>query len=546
MRRFAAATLVCLALAVLHTWPIASGPQRHSLNYNADAELNAWIVSWIAYALPHEPRRLFAGNIFQPDDHALAYSEPLVVPALAGAPIRWMGGSAVLTFNLLLIAGLAATGAATWLVAARWTGSFYGGLVAAALAAFNTHLLTRLPHLQAAHAWGLPLVLYLTDLLLARDAPTRRCAPAIVALGLVIAATAATSEYWLFFAAVLMAVQVAVGARSRRVLGHMALAGGIAGILALPVLLPYLRLAGEGVRRPLEQAAQLSATPWGYLTSLSRLDALWSHRFFTRDIDVLFPGIAATLLAVVGLVAAFRAGGPARRRSGALVAIAVIGVVMSLGPATPLYPLAYRVVIPLQGLRVLARFGYLALLAVALLAGYGVAALQRRLTFPWRSAAGALALCAVTVEAWHGPVRTTPFAGVPRIYSVLAQEPPGSLLVEAPFWPAEAVFGNAEYVLNATEHRTPTMNGYSGFTPDAYRRRAQWFWFFPEPWAIAAMRREGATHVMVHLEQFGPEAASVKQTLETQSALQLIAEDPLGHRLYRFQPEAESEAGGKR
>ena len=37
MRRFAAATLVCLALAVLHTWPIASEPQRHSLNYNADA-----------------------------------------------------------------------------------------------------------------------------------------------------------------------------------------------------------------------------------------------------------------------------------------------------------------------------------------------------------------------------------------------------------------------------------------------------------------------------------------------------------------------------
>jgi hypothetical protein len=543
MRRFAAAAFVCLALAVLHTWPIASAPQRHSLNYNADAELNAWIVSWIAYALPHEPSHLFAGNIFQPDDRALAYSEPLVVPALAGAPIRWLGGSAVLTFNLLLIAGLAATAAATWLVADRWTGSFSAGLVAAALAAFNTHLLTRLPHLQAAHAWGLPLVLYPTDLLLVRDGPTRRSVPAIVALGVVIAATAATSEYWLFFAAVLMAVQVVVGARSRRVLGHVALAGGIGGVLALPVLLPYLRLAGEGVRRPLEQAAQLSATPWGYLTSLSRLDALWSHRFFTRDIDILFPGIVAMLLAVAGLAAALRAGGPARRRGVALAAVAVLGVVMSLGPATPVYPIAYRVVVPLQGLRVPARFGYLALLAVALLAGYGVAALQRRLKSPWsRSAAGALALCAVTIEAWHGPVRTTPFAGVPRIYSVLQQEPPGSLLVEAPFWPAEAAFGNAEYVLNATEHRTPTMNGYSGFTPDAYRRRAQWFWFFPEPWAIAAMRREGATHVMVHLEQFGPEAASVKQTLETQSALQLIAEDPLGHRLYRFRSDRASSA----
>src|SRR5690242_4439630 len=107
MRRTAAAALVCLALTAFHTWPIASAPHRHSLNYNADAQLTAWIVSWIAYALPHEPRRLFAGNIFQPDDRVLSYSEPLVVPALLGAPIRWLGGSPVLTFNVLIMLGLA-------------------------------------------------------------------------------------------------------------------------------------------------------------------------------------------------------------------------------------------------------------------------------------------------------------------------------------------------------------------------------------------------------------------------------------------------------
>jgi hypothetical protein len=96
---------------------------------------------------------------------------------------------------------------------------------------------------------------------------------------------------------------------------------------------------------------------------------------------------------------------------------------------------------------------------------------------------------------------------------------------------------NAEYVLNATEHRAPTMNGYSGLTPDSYRRRAQWFWFFPEPWAIEAMRKEGATHVMVHLEQFGADADAVKAALEKQHALELVAEDARGHRLYRFRRE---------
>src|ERR1700733_15229407 len=99
MRSFAA-VVIFISLAVFHTWPLASNPSRLSLNYNADAELNAWTVSWVAYAIVHEPRLLFAGNIFQPDDRALAYSEPLIVPALAGAPVRWLGGSAVLTFNL--------------------------------------------------------------------------------------------------------------------------------------------------------------------------------------------------------------------------------------------------------------------------------------------------------------------------------------------------------------------------------------------------------------------------------------------------------------
>ena len=47
------------------------------------------------------------------------------------------------------------------------------------------------------------------------------------------------------------------------------------------------------------------------------------------------------------------------------------------------------------------------------------------------------------------------------------------------------------------------MNGYSGFTPMSYRRRADVFWRFPEPGVIEAMKSEGATHLMVHLERFG-------------------------------------------
>jgi hypothetical protein len=538
LRHGAGAAVVCLALAVVHTWPLASAPHRRSLNYNADAQLNAWIVSWVAYALGHAPSQLYAGNIFQPDSHALAYSEPLLVPAIVGAPVRWLGGSAVLTFNLLLILGLAATALAAGFTAWRWTGSAIAAATAGSLAAFNTHLLTRLPHLQAAHAWGLPLAMYFTDRLVATEPIERRDeARVVVLLAVVIAAIAMTSEYWLVLAAVIMVAQAVSGARSLRAIVRLAIAGSAGVALALPALFPYLQLAAGGIRRPLEQAAQLSASPTGYLVSLSRIDAWWSHRFFTRDIDVLFPGAVALLLATAGALAARGSDAATRRRVASLLIVAAVGFVLSLGPSTPIYTAAYHLIVPLQGLRVPARFGYLVLLAVAMLAGFGVSAIGRRVRHPAAAAAaGMLAFVLVNVEAWHGEVPTTPFRGVPRIYSLLDREPGRVLLAETPFWPAETVFGNGEYVLAATEHRAPTANGYSGFTPDLYRKRAQWFWFFPEPWAIDAMRSEGITHVMVHLEQFGSEAPAVLRTLAQQHDLELLASDDEGHRLYRFVP----------
>ena len=58
------------------------------------------------------------------------------------------------------------------------------------------------------------------------------------------------------------------------------------------------------------------------------------------------------------------------------------------------------------------------------------------------------------------------------------------------------------------------------------------FWCGPE--AIAAMKAEGATHVMVHLERFGAEAPDVEQSLLGRDDLQMVASDGAGHRLYRF------------
>lgn len=524
--------LVCLALAIVHTWPLSSAPWRLSMNYHADAELNAWILSWVAHTLPTAPAHLFDANIFAPESLTLSYSDPLIAPALIVAPVRWLGGSPVLAFNLAMIVGLTLTSWSGWFVAWRWTGSSRAALVGGALVAFNVHVLTRLAHPAATHAWGLPLTWYFADALIDRPSVRGR-----LSLALIVAATAATSLYLLTFACLIAAVVAIVGSRSWRSIA--AIAGGVAGglIIASPVLWPYMRLAAGGATRPIELVAQFSASAAGYLASTSWLDARWTGAFFTNDVNVFFAGVGALVLAAIGVASAFALDSIARRRALTIAVVAAIGVVLSLGPSTAIYRWLYSWLLPLRGLRAAARFGYLYLLAVALFAAWGVAALERRWSSRPRVALGVIvaALAVVTVEAWQGPVRVEPFTRVPAIYSIVADAPDPVRLVELPFYPPDAIFANAEYVFNSTAHWRPLMNGYSGFTPDSYRRRSETFWFFPEERAFDAIRHEGATHVIVHLSRFSPqEVADIERALAQHRDWQLLSSDPLGNRLYKI------------
>jgi hypothetical protein len=531
-----AAFAICLLLAIAHTWPLALAPGRHSLNHNADAELNAWIMAWIAHQLPRDPAHLFDANIFYPARDTLAFSEPLIAPALAGAPIAWAGGSPVLVHNLLLIAGLALTAFAMSVTIEAWTGSAAAGLLAGSAFAFNTHTLTRLAHVQAAHLYGLPLALLALDRLIREG--SRRAA---LALAAAMTLMAYTSGYLVVFAVVMLGVALAVRIhewlpRARAVMMNLAIAGGVTALAIAPVYLPYRRVArDQHMLRTLDAVREFSATPAGYLAGAGRLHfSTWSHRFFDNPVDSLFPGVTVLLLAIAGLVVALRRSPAIRARSLMLLAIGVTGVVLSLGPATPVYGWLFHVFPPMQGLRAAARFGNLFLLAMAMLGGIGLAALlagasQRR---QWTIAAAAVLL--VNAEALRAPIAYTPFNGIPGIYRLLADEPGQVVVAEQPFFPRSAVFQNSPYVLASTAHWRPLMNGYSGYTPATYQKYADAFWYFPQDWAIDAMKQAGVTHVVVHLETFDREHIPVTTVLEKRGDFELMAIAPEGVRLYRL------------
>jgi hypothetical protein len=113
-----------VALAIAQTWPLATDPAHLARHDNRDTMLNEWIVSWVAHQAPRNPLHLFDGNIFYPERHSLAYSEPMLPQGAMALPLFAAGASPVLAYGLLLIAGFALSGWSMCLVIRAWTGSW--------------------------------------------------------------------------------------------------------------------------------------------------------------------------------------------------------------------------------------------------------------------------------------------------------------------------------------------------------------------------------------------------------------------------------------
>jgi hypothetical protein len=186
---------------------------------------------------------------------------------------------------------------------------------------------------------------------------------------------------------------------------------------------------------------------------------------------------------------------------------------------TGLYQLLYTYVPGFDGLRVPARFNMIAVLMLAVLGGYGAAALTR-----WRWATPALVILTTAFFA-ESLVRPFPINGLgtlrdyatpearlyrparaPAVYRRLAQES-GVVLAELPL-------GQPDYDIRAmfysVVHHARLLNGYSGFFPPHYGLLALSLSDVPAHATTAwdTLRSGGVSHVIVHeaawLDDRGP------------------------------------------
>ena len=156
----------------------------------------------------------------------------------------------------------------------------------------------------------------------------------------------------------------------------LGVAGAMGGLLAAAQLAPTLELAGESARAgglPFNEVGSFSWRPWVLARALL---PPFGDPLFPEYIAYL--GASGLALALAGLLLPGAAGSRGGRAMA--LGLALVGVVLALGVATPLFNLLYRFLPGFNLFRAQARWLVLFALGAALLAGYGVDGLRAAAT----------------------------------------------------------------------------------------------------------------------------------------------------------------------
>ena len=129
-----------VAWVMLVTWPLAWHPASIWAAHT-DPPLFTWVMASMARWLVAGPRALFDGNAFYPYGESLAFSEPLLLPALLGLP-GFVWGNPVLTYNLLILLLWPVNGLAMAWVACELTASRRAAWLAGAVFSLSPYFVT--------------------------------------------------------------------------------------------------------------------------------------------------------------------------------------------------------------------------------------------------------------------------------------------------------------------------------------------------------------------------------------------------------------------
>jgi hypothetical protein len=525
-RRHVPVLLLYLLLSVAMTYPLTVNLSDTVFNYG-DPLLNTWIMAWDVHALKTQPLHLFDANNFYPYENTLAYSENLLTTALLAAPWIWLTENPVLAHNVLTLLSFTLAGFCAYLLTERLTDDRFGGIVGGFVFAFAHYRFGQISHIQLLTSWWTPLTLYYLD----RFFDERRTRDVVGFAACFIAQAWATIYLGIFLAGAVVlyvlyrllmdAVHPARGdlLEDRPLWVRLGTAGLLIGIALGLLYVPYSQASEVVGTRELKGqngaalrdyvSAHPSSLP-GRLRALSPVQDSPEH--------TLFPGFLCLALAVWGLV-------KGRKNWPAIGFYAVLGgvsLVFSLGPHLHLtrdqpplleampYAIAYRYIPFIRAIRVPARLALLVMLSLAVLTGFGAAALvggsrHRRWACYGLVAAG-LMLDYLAVPLSLVPIEVG--AQVPPVYRWLGNQESDSVIFELPTAESLDITGDEVSIPRLSRHQYLSVyhwqrltTGYSGFYPPLFWKSLEYGLDFPSHESIAYLRGLGVRDLLIHEDE---------------------------------------------
>jgi hypothetical protein len=575
-----------VALTALLTWPMVAhwnsavlGPPGDNLEY-------VWKMWWFKEAiLTRGISPFFNPDIFYPFGYPVALSETTTAQTILGLPLTAIWGE-IVAYNAMMFFSFVLSGYGLYRLLRELGVGACGGILGGVAFAFCPY---RLSHLGAGH---LPLMgtgwmplLFMALERLVKQPSLRRGLP----VGLFYALTALSSWYYAVMVAPFAVLYVLLRARPwRHRLWRGALWAGLgggavlAGVLITPAAWPILGLYGQGETGydfSLRYVDQWSASPLD-LVYPNAMHPWWGERLvrsYYQNINesLIYLGWVALGLAIVGVMRQSRG-----HWTRAWMVLGITAIVLALGTtlhwegkpvyipvsaaveqqfSRAMYVLTGRlalnkvdygplrregaIVVPLPTLllylylplitamRVWARFGVLAMLAVAVLAGCGTDSILARLgSHAGRRtgvAAVLFALLVVDFAVIPYPYGYSEVRGQPVDLWLRDQGEPGPVIQ----FPLEKTwYGWMLYPQRV--HGRPIAYGYGTFMPKAYEQSAQVLESWPSEEAIALLRRWGIRYILVGARSYGAEWPGLEPVLAKTPALEevvVLQDVPLYH-----------------
>ena len=536
-REFGRLTALLVALTIVFTYPLVRDLTGSLLAIGPDGHLFMWTLSWDAHAFLHQPLAIFDANIFHPQTNTLAYSENLIGSAMLVAPLLWITGNPVLAVNAVALLSNVLCGMGAYVLARRLGIGRPGAVLAAIVFAFSPPRFFRTGQLHLGAVQWVPFGLaYLHAYLDRGRARDLRLAAGFFTLQTL---TSGHGAMMMALACVSLLLYKLVRGAPVAPLQRLRDLGVTGALLLAPaalISLPYraARQANPEMHRSLENWV---IAPESYLASPSHLHQwLWSLVSDRRVLETanayLFPGVLVLALAAAALV--WRRRGERGADDRAFYAVLTgLSIWIFLPPPVGLWPLIYD----WPGLnltRVPSRFSILAMLGIAMLAGFGFDRLCRACSPRTTRIAAAVAAVVMVAEFAAMPMALERGpAEFPAADRWLDGQPKPFVVAELPV--ADFERRQSEFMLHSMAHWQKTVHGYSGFWPlphqDLYRRMRS----FPDDASLAALRRFGVSYLVVHTDLYAPgEWDRVQQAVGQQGdALQLLHVAGSG-RVYRL------------